>query len=70
MRMVQSGQRQGFLVKALARRFIGQGPGGQDLERHVAVQPLVVRPVDHTHPAGAELFENAVMPEGLADHRH
>ncbi len=41
---------------------------GQELERDEAVQASVFGFVDHTHPAAAELSENAVMRNRRADH--
>ena len=39
---------------------------GQELERHETVEPDIFSPVNHSHPAPAELFDNAVMRDGLA----
>src|SRR6202034_1248927 len=40
----------------------------QELERDKAVQAEVFSLVDHTHPAATELFDDAVMRDGLANH--
>jgi hypothetical protein len=40
---------------------------GQHLDRHIPIQSLVVRSVDHPHPALANLLDDAVVPEGGAD---
>ena len=32
----------------------------QHLYSHIPIQPLVVRPVHHPHPAGADLLDDAV----------
>jgi hypothetical protein len=45
-----------------------QGRDLQELQRK-AVQPSVLGLVDHTHTPAAELFYDAVMRDGLADHR-
>src|SRR5438105_1727654 len=42
---------------------------GQKLQRHEAMQPSVLGLVDNTHPASAELLDDAVMRNGLAEHR-
>jgi len=38
-------------------------PFGQDLDRDLALQACVARPVDLSHPAGAELREDLVGAE-------
>jgi len=40
----------------------------QELQGHEAMQFYVFSLVDHAHPATAELFDNAVVRNGLADH--
>src|ERR1700690_2395310 len=40
----------------------------QELDRDKSVQARVFSLVDHAHPAAAQLFDNAVMRNGLADH--
>jgi len=53
----------------------GQGLGvsddviGQKFEGHKAVEGYVLGLVDDAHPTPAELLENAVVRDGLADHR-
>ena len=41
---------------------------GQELECDKTMQARVFRFVNHTHPAAAQLLDNAVMRDGLADH--
>jgi hypothetical protein len=41
---------------------------GQELESHKAVEPRVFSLVDHTHATAAELVNNAVVRDSLADH--
>src|SRR5882672_10934160 len=41
----------------------------QQFQRDVAVQHLIVRPIDHTHTAFADLRQYSVMVERLSDHR-
>src|SRR5262249_7301253 len=38
-------------------------------QRDVALELQVMRLVDHTHPAAANLFQNAVLKQSLADER-
>ncbi len=40
----------------------------QELEGDEAMQPGVLSLVHYTHPAAAQLLDNAVMRNGLADH--
>ena len=41
---------------------------GKKLKRDKPVQCQVFGFVHHTHPAAAELFEDAIVRDGLADH--
>src|SRR5215469_16198495 len=48
-----------------------RGPGnavGQELERYKTAELGVLGLVDHTHPAAAELFQDAVVRNGSAQH--
>jgi hypothetical protein len=59
-------------LEALAQLGVAGEPLGQDLERDVAVERLVVRAVDLSHPARTEASGDAVMAEagaGLERHR-
>ena len=40
----------------------------EELQRDGALEPGVFRLVDDTHPPAAELFQNPVVRNGLADH--
>ncbi|MBD3853454.1 MAG: hypothetical protein IFJ96_01625 [Acidobacteria bacterium] len=40
---------------------------GQHLDGDVPIQALIVRSVDLTHPALADLLDDAVVPEGSTD---
>ena len=51
--MVQLGKRQRLFAKTLARRLIGQRSAADDLQRHLALQPLIVRRVHLAHASGA-----------------
>ena len=55
-----------------AKAFQGLGISGQfvgqEFQRDETPQFGVFSFVDHTHPAAAELFDNAVVRDGLADH--
>ncbi len=41
---------------------------GQELQRYESVQRYVLSLVDHTHPAVAELLDDPIVGDGLADH--
>ena len=67
--MIQLGKCQRLFAESLARFRIGERARRQDLDGHLALQPLVHRPIDASHAAGADLFQQRVMPERRADHR-
>jgi len=41
---------------------------GQDLDRHVAAQPRVARPIDLAHPTGTDEVRHLVRPEAPPSH--
>ncbi len=43
---------------------------GQKLERHIAVQPLVMSAIHHTHASATELFQDAIVGNGFAGGDH
>jgi len=67
--MVQRGCRFGFTAKSLQRLTIMGQVFRQELECHETVKPCVLGLIDHSHPATAQLLDDAVMRVGLADHR-
>ena len=67
--MVQSAGGLGLLHEALLAAGVGDLVGGQDLDRHGAIQMGVACLVDHTHAAFTELRFDPVVVERLADHR-
>ena len=68
VRVVQRAGRLGFLNEALFAGGISDLVGGQDLDRHRAVQVGVVGLVNHTHAAFTELRYDPVVVERPADH--
>ena len=38
-----------------------------DFDGHVPIKPLIVGAIDNTHPALADLLDDAVVSEGLTD---
>ena len=49
-------------------RFVRREPGRQDLDRDVAPEPRVARPVHLAHPAGAERRDDLILSEPRSDH--
>ena len=41
---------------------------GQEFERYIPVEPRVFRLIHHTHPAFAELADDAIVRDGPPDH--
>ena len=67
IRMTQLGERQRFFAELLSCDFVGQRTCRQHFERDIAVQLLVVRAIDDAHAARANLFDDAIMAETLAN---
>ena len=66
--MVEGGGCARFALKALERLGRAGQVLGQELEGHGAAEASVLRLVDDTHPAAAELLDDVVVGERLADH--
>src|SRR6266478_6822470 len=66
--MVQLGQRQGLIAEVSAGGIVAEGPRRQNLERHITLKLLIAGAIDHAHSTGANLFQDAVMAECLANH--
>ena len=67
--MVQCGGGLGFALKTAESLGVLGYFVGQKLESDEAAEFGVLGLVDHTHPAAAELLDDAVVRDGLADHR-
>jgi hypothetical protein len=63
VRVVQGARRLSFLLEAAQAIAIGRIRGGQDLDRDLAPQAIVPRPVDLPHSAGAERRQDFVGTE-------
>ncbi len=50
------------------RLRIGAGFGGQELDRDMAAEARVLGFIHHPHAAAAQLGEDAVVRDGVADH--
>jgi hypothetical protein len=58
----------GLALQALQGVRVVREHFGQELQRHVPPELQVLGPVDDAHTSAAELLENAVVGERLADH--
>jgi hypothetical protein len=54
--------------EAFAGRSIAMGGGLEELERNGPAEPVILGAVDDAHAAAAELLEDSVMGDRLADH--
>ena len=66
--MIQSGSRASFAAKTFQGLRVAGDVVGQEFKGDKAAQRGVLCQVNHTHPTTAELLNNAVMRDGLADH--
>jgi hypothetical protein len=57
----------GFALKSLQRNGLLDQIGRQELERKVTVELEIFGLVHHTHPAAAELAQDAIVRDGLVD---
>ena len=58
-----------FLKEASLRVGVAHELRREELERHEAAKPEVLGLVDHTHAAGADLGDDAIVGDCLADHQ-
>ena len=68
VRMIQCGRSLRLALEASHRLRIVGNFFRQELDGHKTVQARVLSLVDHSHPAAAQLFDNAIMRNGLANH--
>ena len=68
VRVIELGDGLGLALETREPIGVGGHRLRQHLDRHIAIEPLVVRAVDHAHPALADLLDDAVVAEGGADH--
>ena len=64
--MVQRGGRPRFLLEALQPLGVGDQAGRQDLDRDVATEPRVARPIDFAHAARAKERDDLISAESSA----
>ena len=67
VRMVERRHRARFLLESPDAIRLGGQRLGQDLQRHVPVEPSIVGAIDLTHPAGAQVAAHLVVAEVPAD---
>ena len=66
--MVQRGGGARFTLETFQRLGIGGELFGQEFQSNMATEAEVLGFVHHAHAAATQLFKNAVMGDGLADH--
>ena len=66
--VIESRCRASLAAKALQRLMVFGDVVGEKFQRDKAAQLGVFSLVDHTHSTTAELLNDAVMRDGLADH--
>src|SRR5882724_5819250 len=66
--MIQGGGGTRFLLEPLNGVTVPRQLFGQELQGDQAAELDILRLVHYTHPAATELFQNAVMRDGLANH--
>src|SRR6266480_2485606 len=67
--MIQSRRRFGFAPKSLQRLAVSGQVFRKELESNKPVEASIFSLVDHTHPASAKPFHDAVVGDGLPDQR-
>ncbi len=67
--VLERGGRAGLALKPLERLSVAGQLLGQELQRHAAAELQVLGLVDDAHAAAAELRDDAVVGDGLADHQ-
>ena len=68
VRMIQGRGGAGLALKPFDRTRISRQLLGEEFQRNDAPQPRVFGPVDDAHAALAQLLQDAIVRDGLADH--
>ena len=66
--MVEGGRGLGLTPETLQSLAVLGHSFGQEFQSHKAIEPGVLGLVDDTHPTAAQLLDNPVVRDGLADH--
>ena len=67
--MIQGGSGPRFPAKPFQHRRVLGDQLGQKFKRHHPAQLGVLGLVNHTHPAAAEFLDDAVVRDGMANHK-
>ena len=68
MGVVQGRRGSGFALEALERRLVVELLRGEELQGNESAEARILRLVHDSHAAAAELLDDAVVRDGLADH--
>ena len=68
VRMIQGRGGAGLALEPFDRARIPRQLFGEEFQRDGTSQPRVFGLVDHAHAALAQLFQDAIVRDGLADH--
>ena len=68
VRVVQGGGGAGFAQETLQGLAVGQVLLGEEFQGYVTIQRSILGLLDHTHPTGTQLLNNAVSGYGLSYH--
>jgi hypothetical protein len=66
--MIELGESYRFPAEALSHLFIGECPGGQNFNGNISFQAFVPGPVNDTHAAGPDFFDEAIVAKSLTYH--
>ncbi len=67
--VIEGGSGLGFTPEAFLSLVVGEQPHRQELQRDGSVEARVLGFVDDTHTPAAELLDDPVVGDGLADHQ-
>ena len=65
VRVIQGGRGSGLALESIQRLRVASEFVGQELERDKAMEPRVLRLVDHAHPAAAQLSRRCGSGRGV-----
>jgi hypothetical protein len=66
VRVIEGGRQHRLLLESLPPLLVPRDLGGEELDRHLPVEPHVGRQIDRPHPALADLLVDAVVTEFLS----
>ena len=68
--MLQSRDGLRFALEPLAGGGVQREVDVHHFQRDIALELRIVRPVEHSHPAASDEFDNVIAADGLRDWRH